>query len=158
MTLIAPLTASHRHGERVRSNPRSLAAPTLVALIALSLLGVAKGANSYAHRSPVVETHVPGTNAIVPHVCIAAGFLLLTIFVELRRRHRSRPSPWTAPFLRHAWSRLRTNFTGLTASSASTLRPPYCTSPFEGCGDLTATYPGDQRDTASGDWRASAAP
>jgi hypothetical protein len=65
------------------------------------LIGAVEGAVAYSGRSPVLERHVAGTNAITIHVVLAIAATAVVIAVQVRRaRKRSRrgPSPWTAPF------------------------------------------------------------
>lgn len=82
---------------------------TAVTFLALFLLGVAKGAAAYAHRSLVPEPHAGGTNAITIHVLLAIAAVAVVTAVELRRSRQPGgrgPSPWAAPFSATALRRL----------------------------------------------------
>jgi hypothetical protein len=82
---------------------------TVGALAALFLLGIAKGAVEYARRSPVLEAHAPGTNAILVHVLLAVAVAVTVIAVQVHRAGRPGErgtSPWAAPFSARAAARL----------------------------------------------------
>ena len=103
----------------VLSNPRvqlekpryRLSAATATVFAALLAAGVAEGAAQYAHRSPRIEQHVAGTNAITVHVVLAAVVAAVVIAIQVRRSRQPaawrRPSPWAAPFSVAGVSRLR---------------------------------------------------
>jgi hypothetical protein len=77
------------------------------------LLGIAEGAVAYSHRSPVLERHVPGTNAIRVHVVLAVAATVVVLLIQVRRarkRNQRGPSPWTAPFSSRAVTRLSRTF------------------------------------------------
>jgi hypothetical protein len=77
---------------------------------ALFLAGIAGGAVEYARRSPRVERHVAGTNAITVHVLLAVAAAVAVISIQARRSRRPAlpgPSPWAAPFSAGALARLR---------------------------------------------------
>jgi hypothetical protein len=89
---------------------RRLSGPIVAGLSAAFLFGIAEGAVSYAHRSPVMKPHVSGTNAITVHVVLAAVAALVVIVIQVRRSRRhlqGTPSPWAAPFSATAWARVR---------------------------------------------------
>jgi hypothetical protein len=93
-------------------NPRNRLSPATAAVFAALLAaGVAEGAAQYAHRSPRIEQHVAGTNAITVHVVLATVAAAVVIGVQLRRSRQPasqrRPSPWAAPFRATGISRLR---------------------------------------------------
>jgi hypothetical protein len=84
---------------------------TVPVLAAAFLLGLAKGTVAYSHRSSIPEQHVAGTNAITIHVVLAIVAAAIVIVIQVRRSRnrgpsRWSPSPWTAPFSRHAVAKL----------------------------------------------------
>ncbi len=92
-------------------NPRYLLSRlTLTVFAALFLAGIAEGAVEYARRSPRIERHVPGTNAITIHVLLAVAAAAAVISIQAPRSRRPAPrgpSPWAAPFSASALARLR---------------------------------------------------
>jgi hypothetical protein len=77
--------------------------------LALFLMGAAAGAVSYTRRSPVIERHIAGTNAIAIHVLLAAVAAAAVIGIQARRSRqpaRRGNSPWAAPFSASALARL----------------------------------------------------
>jgi len=69
--------------------------------LALFLIGIAEGAVGYLRRSPVIERHVQGTNAITIHVVLGIVAAVTVIGVQAWRWRRPGPrgrSPWAAPF------------------------------------------------------------
>jgi hypothetical protein len=97
-------------GVQLESSRYRLSLATATVFAALLAGGVAEGAAQYAHRSPRIEQHVAGTNAITVHVVLAAVAAAVVIGVQVRRRRRPasqrRPSPWAAPFSATGVSRL----------------------------------------------------
>jgi hypothetical protein len=94
------------------ANPRCRVSPvTATVFAALLAAGVAVGAAQYARRSPRIEQHVAGTNAITVHVVLAAAAAAVVIAIQVRRSRQPaaqrRPSPWAAPFSVAGVSRLR---------------------------------------------------
>jgi hypothetical protein len=90
---------------------RSLSRLSVTVFGLLFAAGLAAGAAEYARRSPKIEQHVAGTNAITVHVLIAVAAAAAVVSVQARRsrqpaRQRG-PSPWAAPFSAAAASRLR---------------------------------------------------
>lgn len=98
-------------GIRLEGSRRRLSRLSVTVFGLLFAAGLAEGAAEYARRSPKVEQHVAGTNAITVHVLIAVAAAAVVIGVQARRprqpARQRRPSPWTAPFLATAASRLR---------------------------------------------------
>lgn len=93
-------------------SPRYRLSPvTATAFAALLAAGVAEGAAQYAHRSPRIEQHVAGTNAITVHLVLAVASAAVVIGIQVRRSSRPawqrRLSPWAAPFSATGVSRLR---------------------------------------------------
>jgi len=95
-------------------NPRyRLSRVTVTVFAVLLATGVAEGAADYARRSPKIEQHVAGTNAITVHVLIAVAAAAVAVAVSIQARRSRRPtrqrgpSPWAAPFSAGAASRLR---------------------------------------------------
>jgi len=88
-----------------------LSPATATVFAALLVAGVAEGAAQYARRSPRIEQHVAGTNAITVHVVLAAVAAAVVIGIQVRRSRQPapqrRPSPWAAPFSAAGVSRLR---------------------------------------------------
>ena len=76
----------------------------------LLVTGIAEGAAEYARRSPRIEQHVAGTNAITVHVFIAVAAAAAVVTIQARRSRQPAPgrapSPWAAPFSAGAASRL----------------------------------------------------
>jgi hypothetical protein len=86
---------------------------TVTAFAALLAAGAAEGAAEYARRTPKIEQHMAGTNAITVHVVLAAVAATAVIAIQARRSRQPAPqrapSPWAAPFSATAASRfLRT--------------------------------------------------
>jgi hypothetical protein len=98
---------------RVRlENPRyRLSRVTATVFAVLLVTGIAEGAAEYARRSPKIDRHVAGTNAITVHVLIAVAAAVAVISIQAqhsRQPARQRgPSAWAAPFTASAASRLR---------------------------------------------------
>jgi hypothetical protein len=92
-------------------NPRYRLSPvTATVFAALLAAGVTEGAAQYTHRSPRIEQHVAGTNAITVHVVLAAVAAGVVIGIQVWRSRQPasqrRPSPWAAPFSATGLSRL----------------------------------------------------
>jgi hypothetical protein len=92
-------------------NPRyRLSRVTVTVFTVLLAAGVAEGAADYARRSPRIEQHVAGTNAITVHLVLAAVAAAVVTGIQVRRSRqparRRGPSPWAAPFSVTAASRL----------------------------------------------------
>lgn len=88
--------ARQRHGPVMRVS--RLSVPILAAAF---LIGVIKGAVAYSHRSPILERHIAGTNAITIQVVLAVVAAAVVIAIQVRRsRQQSQPDlpPWSAPF------------------------------------------------------------
>lgn len=105
------MTAPGRAGVRLENPRYRLSRVTATVFAVLLVAGVAEGAVDYARRSPKIEQHVAGTNAITVHVLLAVAAAAAVISIQARRprqpaRQRG-PSPWTAPFTAGAASRLR---------------------------------------------------
>lgn len=104
------MTAPGRAGARL-DNPRYRLSPVTATVFAVLLVaGIANGAAQYARRSPTIEGHVAGTNAITLHVVIAVAAAAAVVTIQARRSRqpvwRRGPSPWAAPFSATAASRL----------------------------------------------------
>jgi hypothetical protein len=94
-----PASQSH-DGPRMRVS--RLSVPVLAAAF---LVGLAKGAIAYSHRSSVLEQHAPGTNAITIHVVLAVVAAAVVVVIQVRRWRKPGqpgPAPWIAPFSRSA--------------------------------------------------------
>jgi hypothetical protein len=96
---------------RLENLRNRLSRATATVFAALLAAGVGEGAAEYAHRSPEIERHMAGTNAMTVHVVLAAVAAAMVTGIQVRRSRqpapRRRPSPWTAPFSAAATSRLR---------------------------------------------------
>jgi hypothetical protein len=72
--------------------------------------GIAEGAEAYTRRTPGIERHAAGTNAITVHIVLAAAAATVVIAIQVRRSRqparRRGPSPWAVPFSATAVSRL----------------------------------------------------
>jgi hypothetical protein len=104
------VSALENPGVRLENPRYRLSRVTATVFAVLLVTGIAEGAAEYAHRSPKIEQHVAGTNAITVHVLIAVAAAAAVIAVQARRsrqpaRQRG-PSPWAAPFSAGAVSRL----------------------------------------------------
>jgi hypothetical protein len=93
-------------------NRRYRLSPATATVFAVLLAaGIAEGAAQYAHRSPRIEQHVAGTNAITVHVVLAAAAAAVVIGIRVWRSRQPAsqrgPSPWAAPFSAIGVSRLR---------------------------------------------------
>ena len=88
-----------------------LSRTTVTVFAALTIAGLAEGAVQYALRSPRIQQHVAGTNAITVHVVLAAVAAAVVIGIQVRRSRQPapqrRPSPWAAPFSAAGLSGLR---------------------------------------------------
>jgi hypothetical protein len=98
-------------GIRQKNPSYRLSPATATVFAALLTGGVAEGSAQYARRSPRIEQHVAGTNAIIVHVVLAAAAAAVVIGIQVRRSRQPasqrRPSPWAAPFSATGMSRLR---------------------------------------------------
>jgi hypothetical protein len=105
------VTAPGRTGVRVENPRYRLSRVTATVFAVLLVAGIAEGAAQYARRSPAIERHVAGTNAITLHVLIAGAAAGAVLTVQARRSRQPAwqrgPSPWAAPFSATAASRLR---------------------------------------------------
>jgi len=96
---------------------------SVAVFFAAFLIGIIEGAINYAHRSPVIERHVAGTNAITVHVVLAIVAVAVVAVVQLsasRRASNRAGSPWVAPFSTNAFARLRRTIR--TSRGLSTVR------------------------------------
>lgn len=104
------MTVLKSPGIRLEGSRRGLSRLSVTVFGLLFAAGLAEGAAEYARRSPKVEQHVAGTNAITVHVVIAVAAAAAVIGIQARRsRQPARlrgPSPWAAPFSATAASRL----------------------------------------------------
>jgi hypothetical protein len=101
--------AAGRTGLRPGDARYRLARLSATVLLASFLIGIVEGAAQYAHRSPVIELHVAGTNAITVHVVLAIAAAAAVIGIQARRSRRLAQrgcSPWAAPFSASALARL----------------------------------------------------
>ena len=99
--------------ERIRPRTEHCRSPVSrlsgTVFLALFMIGIAEGAVGYLRRSPVMERHVAGTNAITFHAVlgIAAAVTVISIQAWRWRRPSLRGhSPWAAPFSADALARL----------------------------------------------------
>jgi hypothetical protein len=103
--------APERTGFRLENPRYPLSRLSVTVSAALFLTGIAAGAVEYTRRSPRIERHVAGTNAITIHVLLAAAAAAAVISVQARRARQPAaqqgPSPWTWPFSASAVARLR---------------------------------------------------
>ncbi len=99
-----------------------LAVPVLAAAF---LIGLAKGAVAYADRSPVLEPHVAGTNAITVHVVLAVAAAATVIAIQAWRSRQGQPgpSPWSAPFSGDATARMSRTIRLSRAAAVARLLP-----------------------------------
>lgn len=93
-------------------NPRyPLSRLSVTVFAALFLTGIAAGTVEYTRRSPRIERHVAGTNAITIHVLLAVAAAAAVIGIQARRARRPADqrglSPWAWPFSASAAARLR---------------------------------------------------
>jgi hypothetical protein len=105
------VTASGRAGVRLENSCYRISRVTVTIFALLLVAGIAEGAVEYARRSPKIERHAAGTNAITLHVVIAVAAAVAVVIVQARRSRQPAwqrgLSPWTAPFSATAASRLR---------------------------------------------------
>jgi hypothetical protein len=105
------VTATGRAGVRLENPRYRLSRVTATVFAVLLVAGIAEGAVDYARRSPKIEQHVAGTNAITLHVFVAVTAAAAVVSIQVRRSRqpawRRGPSPWAAPFSAAAASRLR---------------------------------------------------
>jgi hypothetical protein len=99
---------------------------TVPVLAAAFLLGLAKGAVAYSRRSPILERHVAGTNAITIHVVLAIVAAAVVIVIQVRRSRnpgQPGPSPWIMPFSRCAVARVGRTFRLSSAAAVVRILP-----------------------------------
>lgn len=87
---------------------RHLSKTTILTCALLFVAGVLAGIVIYIQRSPVVEEHVAGANAIPAHVVLA--LVAVGAFVglpRLRLAKRAPYSPWVAPFSQSGLDRFK---------------------------------------------------
>lgn len=112
-------------GVGLADQPYRVSRLSITAFVVVFMAGIAAGAAAYGHRSPGIERHVAGTNAITAHVVLAAVAAAAVIGIQVGRSRRPAgpgASPWTAPFAARAVSRLLTTVrlcSGLALASAS---------------------------------------
>lgn len=112
-------------GVRLADHPCRVSRLSVTAFVVVFMAGIAAGAAAYGHRSPGIERHVAGTNAITVHVVLAAVAAAAVIGIQVGRSRRPAgpgASPWTAPFAASAVSRLRATVrpsSGLALASAA---------------------------------------
>jgi hypothetical protein len=93
----APVS-QRRDAPRVRVRVSRLSVPVLAAAF---LAGLAKGAVAYSHRSPILEPHVAGTNAITIEVALGIAAAAVVVVIQVmrwRKQGQLGPSPWIMPF------------------------------------------------------------
>lgn len=103
--------------ERIRPRPEDRRSPvsrlTGTVFLALFMIGIADGAVGYLRRSPVMERHVAGTNAITIHAVLGIVTAVTVISIQAWRWRRPSlrgHSPWAAPFSADALARLGQTF------------------------------------------------
>lgn len=104
------MRAAERFGLRPENRRYQLSRLSATVFLALFLTGIAEGAAQYTRRSPVIERHVAGTNAITVHVVLAIAAATAVIGIQARRSRRPAhlgQSPWAAPFSASSFARLR---------------------------------------------------
>lgn len=100
---------------------RYLSRTTIRGSVFLFLVGAILGAISYVERSPDLEEHVSGSNAIPTHIVLAVVAVGLVIGIgRLRLARRAPYSIWVAPFSQSGLDRFRR--TMLLKSRASPTR------------------------------------
>jgi hypothetical protein len=110
---------SHRRDRAVRAAERISLRPgdaryrlsrlSAMVLLASFLIGIVVGAVEYTHRSPAIERHMAGANAITVHVVLAIAAAAAVIGIQARRSRRPPQreySPWAAPLSASALTRL----------------------------------------------------
>jgi hypothetical protein len=98
-----PVSPGH-HGPMMRVS--RLTVPVLAAAF---LIGLAKGAVAYSHRSSVLKRHVAGTNAIWIEIALAIVAAAVVIAIQVRRSRKQGqlgPSPWIMPFSSYAVAKI----------------------------------------------------
>jgi hypothetical protein len=96
-------------GKEQRSPTTRISRFSVPILATAFLVGIAEGTAAYSRRSPVLERHVPGTNAITVHIVLAIAATTVVAVIQVwraRKRTERGPSPWTAPFSTRAMARL----------------------------------------------------
>jgi hypothetical protein len=86
---------------------RYLSKTTVLTCALVFVAGVAAGIFSYIQRSPVVEEHIPGANAVPAHIVLA--LVAVGLFIGLPRLRLARQAPysiWVAPFSQSGLDRL----------------------------------------------------
>ncbi len=104
------MSAAQRIGLRPGDTRYRLSRLSAMVLLASFLIGIAAGAVEYTHRSPAIERHVAGANAITVHVVLAIAAAAAVIGIQARRSRRPAQreySPWAAPLSASALARLR---------------------------------------------------
>ena len=104
------MSVMENSGVRLEGPRRRLSRLTVTVFGLLFAAGIAEGAEAYARRTPGIERHAAGTNAITVHVVLAAAAAAAVVATRARRSRqpslRRGPSPWAAPFSASAVSRL----------------------------------------------------
>jgi hypothetical protein len=86
---------------------RHLSKTTVLTFALVFVAGVVAGIFSYIQRSPVVEQHIPGANAVPAHIVLA--LVAVGLFIGLPRLRLARQAPysiWVAPFSQSGLDRL----------------------------------------------------
>ena len=86
---------------------RHLSKTTVLTCALVFVAGVVAGIFSYIQRSPVVEEHIPGANAVPAQIVLALA--AVGLFIGLPRLRLARQAPysiWVAPFSQSGLDRL----------------------------------------------------
>jgi hypothetical protein len=127
-----PATLSEASGTSRRAtpaSPKSQHPPTRIsrlsvpAFVTAFLIGLASGAVSYAHRSPVIEQRTVNATANEIEIGVAIVAAAIVVAIQLWRSRnpgRRGPSPWLAPFSARAAARVSGAFR--SSAGGATLR------------------------------------
>lgn len=98
---------------------------SISAFVAAFVVGLASGAVSYAHRSPVIEQRTVNAmaNEIEIGVAIAAAVVVAIQLWRSRNPGRRGPSPWLAPFSARAAARAGRTFRSSAGAAALRVLP-----------------------------------
>jgi hypothetical protein len=131
-----PPTLSEASGPSGRADPASpnsqhppmsrLSRLSISAFVAAFVVGLASGAVSYAHRSPVIEQRTVNATANEIEIGVAIAAAAVVVAVQLWRSRnpgRRGPSPWSAPFSARAAARVGRAFRSSPGAAALRAAP-----------------------------------
>ena len=103
-----------------------LARPTIIAFVALFVLGFIAGINVYAERPATYPPNNPANNAIALHIVLAIAAVIAVVGIQAYRSRNKLPNIWLAPFSKQAFARFKATMLPKSANAANIARAILC--------------------------------